>query len=79
MSSLPQLRVMIKDMYDIELSEKEAGDSLRERGVDSLAKAEFLFEVEDKFKISVPEQHLEIDTLAELAVVVDQLLAEQTK
>ena len=79
MSSLPVLRAMIKEMYDIDFSEHEVGASLRGRGVDSLAKAEFLFEVEERFKIAVPEKNLEIDSLAELAAVVDQLLAAKAR
>ena len=38
---------------------------------------EFVFAVEDHFKISMPDQDVNIDTLAELAAMVDKALAAQ--
>jgi acyl carrier protein len=39
---------------------------------------EFLFEVEDKYGISMPDNDPNLDTLAELAEIVDKLRAAQT-
>ena len=45
-------------------------------GIDSLGFLEFMFEVEDKFGVSVPQESLAgVRTLKELAVVVDGVLA----
>ena len=76
-SSLQQLQGMIHKKYGLDAAKLDPQTSMREAGVDSLALVEFLFEVEDHFKISVPEEHNQIDTLAELAVVVDHLRAAQ--
>ena len=48
-------------------------------GIDSLALVEFLFAIEDKYGISLPEEYSNLDTLAELATVVDRLCAEQAQ
>ena len=50
---------------------------MRDKGFDSLALVEFLFAIEDKFHISMRDEDSNIDTLAELAAVVDKLRAEQ--
>lgn len=77
MSSLPELQQLIQQKYGIEPSALDPNASMREHGIDSLALVEFLFEVEDKFKVSL-DAHPEIDTLAGLAQVIDRLRAAQT-
>lgn len=74
MSSLQELQSLIREKYAIEVDPHQ---SMKEAGIDSLALVEFLFEVEDKLGISVPEQHSNIDTLAALAEVIDQLRTQQ--
>jgi acyl carrier protein len=76
MSSLPELQALIKEKYDLDPSKLDPHASLRESGVDSLALVEFLFEVEDRYQISVPDEHSNIDSLAELAEVIDKLRAK---
>ncbi|REN20887.1 acyl carrier protein, partial [Mycobacterium tuberculosis] len=50
--------------------------SMRETGgLDSLALAEFLFAIEDHFGITMPDEDANIDTLAELAQLVDKVRA----
>jgi acyl carrier protein len=50
---------------------------MREQGLDSLAVAEFLFEVEDRLGLTLPEEHLQIETLAGLAELIDRLRPKQ--
>jgi acyl carrier protein len=51
---------------------------MREQGLDSLAVAEFLFEVEDRLGLTLPDEHKELETLAGLADLIDRMRAEQT-
>lgn len=74
MSSLQELQTLIREKYALEV---DPAQSMKEAGIDSLALVEFLFEVEDKLGISVPEQYSNIDTLAELATVIDELRTKQ--
>ena len=75
MSSLKELQDLIQKKYGLDAAALDPNTSMRGSGVDSLALVEFLFEVEDHYGISVPEEHSGIDTLTELSVVVDQLVA----
>ena len=77
MSSLKELQDLILEKFGIEPSTLDPQASMREKGFDSLALVEFLFAVEDHFKISISDEHSKVDTLAELAAVVDKLRAAQ--
>ncbi|HEU4459154.1 MAG TPA: acyl carrier protein [Methylibium sp.] len=78
MSSLKELQDLIQQKYGIDPATLDPNASIRAAGLDSLALVEFLFEVEDKFGLSLPEEHSNIDTLNDLAKVVDELRAAQT-
>lgn len=73
MSSLNELQDLIQEKYGIEPSALDPNASMREAGIDSLALAEFLFDVEDHFGITFPDARADVDTLAGLAEVVDEL------
>jgi acyl carrier protein len=77
MSSLKALQELIHEKYDIALADLDPQASMRDKGLDSLALAEFIFAVEDHFGIVVPDDDPSIDTLGGLAAVVDQALADK--
>ena len=77
MSSLKALQDLIHEKYDIALSDLDPQASMRDKGLDSLALAEFIFAVEDHFGIVVPDDDPSIDTLGGLAAVVDKALADK--
>lgn len=79
MSSLKELQDLIQEKYGLDPSTLDPHASMRGSGIDSLALVEFLFAVEDKYGISVPDEHSNIDTLAELAAVVDKVRAAQSQ
>jgi acyl carrier protein len=75
MSSLKELQDLIHEKYGIDPAELDPHASMRDKGLDSLALVEFLFAVEDHFHISMPDTDSNVDTLAELAAVVDRVRA----
>ncbi|MES3016021.1 MAG: phosphopantetheine-binding protein [Pseudomonadota bacterium] len=77
MSSLTELQELIHEKFGIDPAELTPEASLREKGFDSLALVEFLFAIEDHFKISMSDKDSNIDTLAQLAIAVDKLRAKQ--
>ncbi len=77
MSSLKGLQDLIHEKYDIPMSELDPEASMRDKGLDSLALAEFIFAVEDHFHVVVPDDDPSIMSLGGLATVVDRLLAEK--
>ncbi|RZL63092.1 MAG: acyl carrier protein [Variovorax sp.] len=79
MSSLGELQVLIQEKYGIDAASLGPDASMRDRGMDSLALAEFLFAIEDHFGITLPDNDPNIDTLGQLAVIVDEARAAQPK
>ena len=77
MGSLQHLQDIIREKYNIEPSALDPHQSMREQGLDSLAVAEFLFEVEDRLGLTLPDEHMQLDTLAGLAELIDRMRAEQ--
>jgi acyl carrier protein len=77
MGSLQDLQNIIRDKYNIDPATLDPQVSMREQGLDSLAVAEFLFEVEDRLGLTLPDEHMQIETLAGLAELIDRLRAEQ--
>ncbi|MEJ8856661.1 acyl carrier protein [Variovorax robiniae] len=77
MSSLKELQELIHEKYGIDTSTLDPDTSLRDKGFDSLALVEFVFAIEDKFGITMPDTDTEIDSLAKLADLVDKLKAAQ--
>lgn len=77
MGSLQDLQNIIRDKYSIDPAALDPHAPMREQGLDSLAVAEFLFEVEDRLGLTLPDSHMEIDTLAGLAELIDTLRAKQ--
>ncbi|GAP33789.1 acyl carrier protein [Piscinibacter sakaiensis] len=75
MSSLEELQALVHDKYGLDPSSLDPQASMREAGIDSLALVEFLFEVEDRYRVSLPATG--IDTLAQLADAVDRLRSSQ--
>jgi acyl carrier protein len=78
MGSLRQLQDIIRDKYNLDPSALDANRSMREQGLDSLAVAEFLFEVEDRLGLTLPDETTQLDTLAGLAELIDRMRTEQT-
>lgn len=79
MSSLKELQDLIRAKYKIDPATMDPNASMLDQGIDSLALAEFLFEIEDHFGISFPDSRARVNSLAGLARVIDELLADKTR
>ena len=77
MSSLKELQDLIQEKYGTEMAALDPHDSMREKGFDSLALVEFVFAIEDHFSITIPDSDPDLDTLAQLAALVDRIKASQ--
>ena len=77
MSSLKELQELIQEKYGTEMAALDPHDSMREKGLDSLALVEFVFAIEDHFSITIPDNDPDVDTLAKLAALVDGIKAAQ--
>lgn len=75
MDSLTQLQDLIHKKYNIDPATLDPAASMLEQGIDSLALADFLFDVEDHFGIDIPAARTDINSMAGLARVIDELVA----
>ena len=64
---------LIQKAYDIDPASIDPHQPLADFGLDSLALAELMFNIEDHFGIDYPESRANVHTLAELAQVVDEV------
>lgn len=78
MSSLKELQDLIQETYGLDPAALGPGASMRGSGIDSLTLVEFLFAVEDKYGITIPVESSKVDTLADLAALIDRVRASQT-
>jgi acyl carrier protein len=76
-STLQELQDLIHEKFGIDKADLDPTASMREKGFDSLSLVECLFAIEDKYAISMRDEDSNIDTLGELAAVVDKLRAQQ--
>ena len=75
-STLKELQDLMQEKYGLDASQVDPSTSLRASGVDSLALVEFIFDVEDRMGVTVPDDNPNMDTLAELAAVIDRVRAK---
>ena len=78
MSSLKQLQDLIQEKYKIDPATLDPDASMLDQGVDSLALAEFLFDIEDHFGITFPDVRTDVNSLAGLARIIDEIKATET-
>ncbi|MBV8658044.1 MAG: acyl carrier protein [Burkholderiales bacterium] len=76
-TTLKQLEELIIEKYGIAAEELSADRPLAEYGLDSLSQVELLFSVEEHFNIEIAEDRAHVGSLAELATLVDTILAEK--
>ena len=77
MSSLQTIQHMMVEQFDLKLEDISPDAQLENLGFDSLSVIEFLFSLEDKLKIKLPDQRVEIKTVGDLANFVDNTIAVQ--
>jgi acyl carrier protein len=76
MTTLDSLKELAAKQFGGDPASIDANAGVDTLGLDSLGFLEFLFELEDHFGISIPQERVTgVRTLAELATVIDELLA----
>jgi acyl carrier protein len=76
MNTLDMLKELAAKQFGGEPGSIDVNASVETLGLDSLGFLEFLFEVEDHFGISIPQERVTaLRTLAELGAAIDELIA----
>ena len=68
---------LLAEKFDLQVSQLQPQSELDKIGLDSLGVIEFMFMVEDEFRIKLPDERVEIKTVQDIVTVVDRLVAEQ--
>ena len=77
MSSLTTIQEIMSEEYGLSTEEVKADALLEDIGVDSLTTIEFMFLLEDKFKILIPDETGLIKTVGDIAREVELQIAKQ--
>ncbi len=77
MSSLETIQRMMVEQFELKPEVLTPETPLETLGIDSLSVIEFMFNIEDEFKIKLPDERVEIKTIQDIANVVDRMIAEQ--
>ena len=77
MSTLQTIQRMMKEQFDLKEENLTPEAQLEALGLDSLSIIEFMFNIEDEFKIKLPDERVEIKTIQDIASIVDRLVTEQ--
>ena len=77
MTTLEWLQMTLENEYGLSPDRLHAEAGLEELGIDSLGVMELFFSVEDAFQITVPQEQLELKSIAEVAQYIDRLIARK--
>jgi len=77
MSTIERLRKLFVDKFDFNIEELKLDTTLEYLGLDSLDKIEFMFDIEDEFKIKIPDQEFKVTTIQDIVDAVDRFVSEQ--
>ena len=77
MNTLEELKNLIHKQFGIETDVLKPDLPLAEYGLDSLSLVELLFTIEEHFKLDFPDSRRDINTLAGLAGLIDELQIQQ--
>jgi acyl carrier protein len=76
-STLERVKRLFIDKLDLNERELVPTATLDSIGLDSLDKIEFMFVLEDEFKIKIPDREVQINTIQDLIDTIDRLVVEQ--
>jgi acyl carrier protein len=74
MSTLDRLTLLIHDKFGVDLAAIDADAPFASYNLDSLTVAELMFEIDDAFHVTVPDEAAtRVTTLRQLATLIDAL------
>lgn len=77
MTTLATVQRIVAGQAGIGLGELRPTRLLEELGIDSLAVIEAMFLLEDEFKVQMPAGQVPVETIQDIADLVDRLISDQ--
>jgi acyl carrier protein len=82
-STFAAISSVLVESFHVDAAKLSAEGALDQLGLDSLALMEFVFAVEDRFDVRIPEERLDPRqagvTLAQLATLIDEAVAAKAR
>lgn len=75
MSSLPLIQRLMVEQFELKLEDIKPDTQLESLGLDSLSVIEFMFDIEDRLKIRISDERVELKTVQDIVNFIDQLIA----
>lgn len=70
-STISALYQQISERFGKNVEELVPDTTLESLGIDSLEKIELIFDLEDHFKVRIPNENVKIETLQDVANLID--------
>jgi acyl carrier protein len=77
MTTIERIRKLLVEKLELNAEEIVPDATLDSLGLDSLDKIEFIFALEDEFKIKIEDRNVRIDTIRDGVTLIERLVAEQ--
>lgn len=77
MTTLATVQKMLAEEFELKAEQLIPEAKLADLGVDSLATIEFLFKLEERFKLDLNNDPTPVETVADIAAEIDRLMAKQ--
>jgi acyl carrier protein len=77
MSTIERLKKLFIDKFDFNIEELKPETTLENLGLDSLDKIEFMFDIENEFKIKIPDEQFKVETIQDMVDAIDRFVSEQ--
>lgn len=71
MTTISALLDLVAEKFDKNLDELSPDTTLESLGIDSLGKIELIFDLEDHFRVRIPNEDAKVDTLGDVAALID--------
>lgn len=76
-TTLETIRQMIAEEFELDIATIKPESTLESLNIDSLSTIEFMFLVEEKFKITLPEERVKLQTVDNIATELDKVIVAQ--
>lgn len=76
-TTMDTIRQMIAEEFELDPAIITADATLESLNIDSLSTIEFMFMVEDRFNIDMPEERVKLHTVGDIVIGLEKVIATQ--
>ena len=77
MTTLSRIQALLAKTFELDASTLRPERALNDLGIDSLKVIEFMFVLEDEFGINIPQDDVSLDTIQDVASLIQKLMDQQ--